>query len=182
MTTVHRAPTACPVCDANLVTTRLGCHSCGTELVGAFGSCDFCALDAKDVDLLKVFLVSRGNMREVEKHLGVSYPTARLRFAQVLSKLGLNGADKLFLTGRTPVAINVATTGGGVSIIKATAAAARQPKNPKPAPPRPIIFQSCSRRNAPWISSSSTSSRALMPPVSLKVMSGAPLTVRGSAG
>ncbi|MBK9156929.1 MAG: DUF2089 domain-containing protein [Propionibacteriaceae bacterium] len=91
MTTVHRAPTACPVCDANLVTTRLGCHSCGTELVGAFGSCDFCALDAKDVDLLKVFLVSRGNMREVEKHLGVSYPTARLRFAQVLSKLGLNG-------------------------------------------------------------------------------------------
>ena len=31
-------------------------------------------------------------------------------------KLGLNGADKLFLTGRTPVAINVATTGGGFEL------------------------------------------------------------------
>jgi len=39
--------------------------------------------------MLRVFLSSRGNLREVEKHLGVSYPTARLRFADLLEKLGL---------------------------------------------------------------------------------------------
>ena len=39
--------------------------------------------------MLRVFLRSRGNMREVEKHLGVSYPTARLRVSQLLDKLGL---------------------------------------------------------------------------------------------
>ena len=39
--------------------------------------------------MLRVFLASRGNLREVEKHLGVSYPTARLRFAELLEKLGL---------------------------------------------------------------------------------------------
>ena len=39
--------------------------------------------------MLRVFLSSRGNLREVEKHLGVSYPTARLRFAELLEKLGL---------------------------------------------------------------------------------------------
>ena len=39
--------------------------------------------------MLRVFLASRGNLREVEKHLGVSYPTARLRFADLLRKLGL---------------------------------------------------------------------------------------------
>ena len=39
--------------------------------------------------MLRVFLVSRGNMRELEKHLGVSYPTTRQRFADVLAKLGL---------------------------------------------------------------------------------------------
>jgi len=39
--------------------------------------------------MLRVFLASRGNLREVEKHLGVSYPTARLRFADLLEKLGL---------------------------------------------------------------------------------------------
>lgn len=85
----HRAPADCPVCGEPLAVTRLGCASCDSELAGAFASCDFCALDAADLETLKVFLASRGNLREVEKHLGVSYPTARLRFSQLLEKLGL---------------------------------------------------------------------------------------------
>ena len=40
--------------------------------------------------MLRVFLRSRGNLREVEKHLGVSYPTARLRVSQLLDRLGLS--------------------------------------------------------------------------------------------
>ena len=95
MKTPHRPLTVCPVCSHDLVTTRLGCHHCGTELVGEFGSCSFCALSDADLDLLKVFLTSRGNLKELEKHLGVSYPTARARFADLLAKLGLAeaGAD-----------------------------------------------------------------------------------------
>jgi hypothetical protein len=38
--------------------------------------------------MLRVFLVSRGNMKELERHLGVSYPTARQRFAELLVDLG----------------------------------------------------------------------------------------------
>ena len=87
----HRAPRDCPVCGDHLAVTRLGCASCGSELAGIFGSCEFCALERKDLDTLKVFLVSRGNLREVEKHLGVSYPTARQRFGELLEKLGLAG-------------------------------------------------------------------------------------------
>ncbi|HET9648470.1 MAG TPA: DUF2089 domain-containing protein [Microlunatus sp.] len=85
----HRAPSDCPVCGDHLSVTRLGCTSCGTELAGLFAACPFCALEQKDLDLLRVFLISRGNLREVEKHLGVSYPTARQRFTDVLVKLGL---------------------------------------------------------------------------------------------
>lgn len=88
----HRAPQECPVCSAALEVTRLGCASCGTELAGAFRQCPFCALDEAELETLTVFLTSRGNMREVEKHLQVSYPTARQRFGQLLDKLGL-GAD-----------------------------------------------------------------------------------------
>ena len=44
--------------------------------------------------MLRVFLSSRGNLREVEKYLGVSYPTARLRFADLLEKLGLGEATE----------------------------------------------------------------------------------------
>ncbi|MEZ5089131.1 MAG: DUF2089 domain-containing protein [Micropruina sp.] len=87
----HRPPTDCPVCGDELVTSRLGCPGCGTELSGHFARCAFCSLDAKELELLTVFLSSRGNLREVEKHLGVSYPTARARFTDLLAKLGLAG-------------------------------------------------------------------------------------------
>lgn len=89
----HRAPSDCPVCADQLEVTRLGCATCGTELAGVFASCPFCALNDTDLEMLKVFLTTRGNMREVEKHLGVSYPTARARFAAMLVSLGLEKAD-----------------------------------------------------------------------------------------
>jgi hypothetical protein len=85
----HRAPSVCPVCGDQLAVIRLGCPSCGTEIGGVFRTCEFCALNEKETEMLRVFLSSRGNLREVERHLGVSYPTARLRFAELLEKLGL---------------------------------------------------------------------------------------------
>jgi hypothetical protein len=72
--------------------SRLGCQSCGTELSGLFEPCDFCGLAEEDRDLLRVFLASRGNMKELERHLAVSYPTARARFDAVLDRLGLAAA------------------------------------------------------------------------------------------
>jgi hypothetical protein len=88
----HRPPSDCPVCGAQLAVIRLGCTSCGSELAGVFRPCEFCALNEKETEMLRVFLSSRGNLREVEKHLGVSYPTARQRFAELLEKLGLGEA------------------------------------------------------------------------------------------
>jgi len=90
----HRAPSACPVCGDRLAVTRLGCGTCGTELAGLFAPCDYCALDDRESEMLRVFLASRGNLREVEKHLGVSYPTTRARFNDLLRKLGLAGAEE----------------------------------------------------------------------------------------
>jgi hypothetical protein len=90
MTPTHRPPHDCPVCGATLALTRLGCRSCGTELSGLFHTCEFCALGDEEREVLRVFLTSRGNMKELERHLGVSYPTARLRFDGLLAKLGLD--------------------------------------------------------------------------------------------
>ena len=45
--------------------------------------------------MLRVFLVSRGNMKELERFLGVSYPTARQRFAELLERLGLADEDEV---------------------------------------------------------------------------------------
>lgn len=94
MTPLKQAPRQCPVCSEELTLTRLACDECGTELSGHFPTCEYCSLSQEDRQTLTVFLASRGNMKEVERHLGVSYPTARTRFDVILSKLGLPaGAD-----------------------------------------------------------------------------------------
>ncbi len=87
---IHRPPRACPVCQHDLVVTGLGCLDCGTALSGVFTQCSYCGLDDLDLETLRVFLVSRGNMRELATHLGVSYPTARQRYSDLLERLGLD--------------------------------------------------------------------------------------------
>ena len=87
---MHRPPSRCPVCGGDLVVTQLGCPGCSTQLSGGFTTCSFCRLDDADLAALRVFLVSRGNLREFQQHLGVSYPTARLRYAELLARLGLH--------------------------------------------------------------------------------------------
>jgi hypothetical protein len=85
----RRPPLNCPVCNERLALTRLSCPSCSTELSGAFATCEFCVLSDEDRDVLRVFLASRGNMKDLERHLGVSYPTARARFDSLLTKIGI---------------------------------------------------------------------------------------------
>lgn len=85
----RQPPQACPVCGDRLAITRLGCEECGTELSGSFAGCAFCGLGMEDREILWVFLASRGNIKEVERHLGVSYPTARGRVDTMLESLGI---------------------------------------------------------------------------------------------
>lgn len=86
----RRPPLNCPVCSERLALTRLSCPSCDTELSGGFATCEFCVLSNEDRAVLRVFLASRGNMKELERHLGVSYPTARARFDALLAKVGID--------------------------------------------------------------------------------------------
>src|SRR3979409_2129601 len=86
----RRPPLNCPVCNERLALTRLSCPACSTELSGAFATCEFCVLTDEERETLRVFLASRGNMKELERHLGVSYPTARARFDSLLARIGID--------------------------------------------------------------------------------------------
>ena len=91
--TVHRAPVSCPACSADLHVAELACDACGTRVSGSFAHCEFCALTDDQRALLRVFLSSRGNMKELERHLGVSYPTARARLSDLLAALGMSAEE-----------------------------------------------------------------------------------------
>src|SRR6266576_3026485 len=91
-TQARRPPSTCPVCNHRLALTRLSWPACEKGLSGAFAQCEFCVLTDEDREVLRVFLASRGNMKDLERHLGVSYPTARARFDGLLGKLGIEKA------------------------------------------------------------------------------------------
>jgi hypothetical protein len=92
---VHDVIATCPVCAGELTITRLHCRSCGSALEGEFGVGRFGRLDREQMGLLESFLRSRGNLKEMERELGISYPTVRGRVDALVRALGFgdDGAD-----------------------------------------------------------------------------------------
>lgn len=84
----YKAPSRCPVCDHELAISRMTCNHCQTKLEGNFTSCKFCRLPAEQLEFIEIFIKCRGNIKDVEKELGISYPTVRNRLDGILLALG----------------------------------------------------------------------------------------------
>lgn len=84
----HDVISTCPVCSNELSVTRLHCRSCGTALEGDFSVGRFGRLNRDQVALLESFLRSRGNLRDMVRELGISYPTVRSRVEALIRALG----------------------------------------------------------------------------------------------
>ncbi|MGH2443125.1 MAG: DUF2089 family protein [Chloroflexota bacterium] len=68
--------------------TRLECSSCGTEVNGSFTLGHLASLREPHASLLEMFLRARGNVKEMERELGLSYPTVRARLEEALGAAG----------------------------------------------------------------------------------------------
>jgi hypothetical protein len=79
----------CPVCSSELSITRLQCRGCGTAIEGDFNVGRFGRLSRDQLALLESFLRARGNAKELERELKVSYPTVRARIESLVRALGL---------------------------------------------------------------------------------------------
>ena len=89
----HDVISTCPVCAGELAVTRLHCRSCGTTLEGEFSVGRFGRLTREQLVLLESFLRSRGNLRDMERELGISYPTVRSRVEALIRALGFGPRD-----------------------------------------------------------------------------------------
>ena len=91
---VHKQPGQCPVCGGDMVIKELECPTCQVTVRGSFETCPFCILTGEQLELIKIFLKARGNIKEVERELGISYPTVRGRLDDIVRALGFTPAKE----------------------------------------------------------------------------------------
>src|SRR3954466_4182109 len=113
----HDVISTCPVCSHELSVTRLNCGECGTTLEGSFSVGRFGRLNRDQMTLLESFLRSRGNLRDMERELGLSYPTIRARVEALVRALGFGpraDSDEALAAAATNAAA-AATAGADVA-------------------------------------------------------------------
>ncbi len=84
----HEVLGKCPVCDSELQITEVYCRHCETTIRSEFELCRFCKLTGPQKYFIEIFIKNRGNIKELEKELGISYPTVRNKLDEVIGALG----------------------------------------------------------------------------------------------
>lgn len=83
----------CPSCSSRLKVSRMTCPECGLAVEGDFTTGRLGLLSPEQQRFVEIFVASRGNIREVEQVLGISYPTVRKRLDAVIEALGSEAVE-----------------------------------------------------------------------------------------
>lgn len=81
-------PSRCPLCSGRVHVERVKCESCECAVEGQFSLDWQGSLSPEQTAFVKVFLVCRGKIKDVEQALGISYPTVVSRLDDVVAALG----------------------------------------------------------------------------------------------
>ena len=87
----------CPMCNGTLQVRELYCPRCRIRIQGDFEPphSRLLSLSRKELEFIELFVRLRGNIKEVEKSLGVSYPTVRGMLDGVIKNLGYTVGKQL---------------------------------------------------------------------------------------
>lgn len=80
-------PTRCPLCAQSTHVERVRCEACATALEGRFSLGWVQQLSPEQLAFVRVFLTSRGKIKDVEQALGLSYPTVVSRLDDIVAAL-----------------------------------------------------------------------------------------------
>ena len=78
----------------NLVITECKCPACQLQMRGEFQLGQLSTLSDEALTFIKVFLSARGNLTEVERVLGISYPTIRNKLDEINNALNRTDASR----------------------------------------------------------------------------------------
>jgi hypothetical protein len=77
----------CPACGGQLTITECQCNKCRLQMRGEFQPGPLAVLSDDEITFIRVFLSARGNLSEVERVLGISYPTIRNKLDEINNSL-----------------------------------------------------------------------------------------------
>lgn len=82
-----KTPHTCPSCSGTLYVSELKCPECSTAVRGEYHPSPLGSLTEEQLKFAQTFILSRGNIKEVESRLGISYPTVRNKLDEVIKAL-----------------------------------------------------------------------------------------------
>lgn len=84
----------CPSCGGDLEITRVSCTSCETVVAARYTPCPFCKLSPESTRFLLSFVQCRGNVKQMERDLDISYWTVRRMLDDLIEELGLEAEPR----------------------------------------------------------------------------------------
>ncbi|EKD71300.1 MAG: hypothetical protein ACD_46C00220G0004 [uncultured bacterium] len=85
--------TCCPYCQNDFVIKAVECTGCETKINGNFTVNRFHIFNPEDLFFIEIFLKNEGNIKLMEKDLGISYPTVKSRLKSIIKILGYQAED-----------------------------------------------------------------------------------------
>ena len=83
----------CPSCLTDLEISVLRCPECGLELKNNFELSAFDRLNEEKAAFLMAFLRNRGNLKNLQSELQISYPLAKKKLNELLIALGITNKE-----------------------------------------------------------------------------------------
>jgi len=80
-------PYLCPGCQSQLKVKSLSCKQCGTEVTGLYALPALACLPQDDQTFVLNFVKYSGSLKDMSKHLGLSYPTVRNLLDEIIQKI-----------------------------------------------------------------------------------------------
>ena len=81
---------SCPACGGSLSVTCMNCKQCDTTITGHFETTIFAKLTPESLAFIELFVRLRGNIKEMERELGLPYNLVRNRLDEVIGELGFD--------------------------------------------------------------------------------------------